>query len=71
MNNRYLLENCGEDDEILVMFHDNRREVIMSRDLVVDFKDSRFIAYRNCGTGNTVFVNLSEIKSIEIFSLLN
>lgn len=67
MNNKYLLENCGEDDKILIMFPDNRREVIMPRDLIVDFTDTRFLAYRQCETGNVMFANLSEVKSIKIF----
>lgn len=66
MNNKYLLNNCGEHDKILVTFPDNKREVIILRDLIVDFTDTRFIAYKHCGTGNATFVNLSEVKSIEI-----
>lgn len=66
MDNRYLLDNCGENDKIIVTFPDNKREVIMQRDLVVDFTDTRFIAYKHCGTGNATFVNLREVESIKI-----
>lgn len=67
MNNKYLLDNCGEHDKIIITFpDDDYDEVIMSRDLIVDFTDTRFIAYKHCGTGDATFANLSEIKSIKI-----
>lgn len=66
MNNKYLLDNCGEDEKILIVFPDEERRVIMPDDLITDFKDSRFIAYKYRGTEHTMFINLNEVKSINI-----
>lgn len=65
MNNKYLLENCGEHDKILIMFSDEKREVIMLKDLIENFEDTRLIGYKKCGCDT--FINPGEVKSIEIF----